>query len=116
MIPDIKEDLCIKVNNILLQYYNNSLLDETLKLKMGILYFIFNNNEYIHCPIKEVLPSGLIKFGNCTHFKPILNNFRNRQKLSTHKYRYHFNCNKNIINIIIINGYYYCKLLLVYYY
>ena len=94
--PKIKKELKRKVNLSLLEYFNNSITCKNNKEKfnLGALYFSSNNKIYIHCPIKKVSSNGLIKFGNCKHFFPLENNFRNRQKLCTHKFRYHFKCDK----------------------
>jgi hypothetical protein len=64
------------------------------KYILGVIKFLYNNKNYIHCPIKKITKKGKIKFGICKNFKTIEDTFRNRQKLCTHKFRFHYDSNK----------------------
>ena len=67
------------------------------KYYLGIIKFKYCNKTYIHCPLKYVNPvNGEIEFGVCQNFKPIENTLSNRQKLSTHKFRYHYNSDTDL--------------------
>ena len=95
-IPKINKELKTQMNNELKSFYNDfrKVDNESKKFTLGALYFDNNGKTYIHCPIKKITSKGLIKFGNCKHFIPLENTHRNRQKLCTHKFRYHYKGNK----------------------
>ena len=95
-IPKINKKLKEKVNDQLRSFYNDYYKVGNLSKKytLGVLYFENDEKTFIHCPIKKVCSNGLIKFGKCKNFIPLENNHRNRQKLCTHKFRYHFKSNK----------------------
>jgi len=95
-IPKIKKELKKKINDQLKSFHKTYYKDGNLtkKFTLGALYLNHNEKTYIHCPIKKITSKGLIKFGNCKHFIPLENTYRNRQKLCTHKFRYHFKGNK----------------------
>lgn len=58
---------------------------------LGVIKFIFNGNEYIHCPIRKVKNNGtFVKFGVCKHLDSLLNTKENRKKLSVHKFQFHY--------------------------
>ena len=69
---------------------NNKLLcrKRRNKVTLGVLKFIVADKVYIHCPIKNVLDNGEILFGICGSFHSLEDTARNRQKLSTHKFRF----------------------------
>ena len=87
VVPNISELLKIEVNNKLLCRNDK-------KKKLGVLKFTVDNKVYIHCPIENVLDNGEVSFGKCGSFYPLEDTARNRQMLSTHKFRFHYNCNK----------------------
>ena len=58
---------------------------------LGVIKFIHEGNEYIHCPIKKVKDNGNnVKFGVCKHLDSLLNTKENRKKLSIHKFQFHY--------------------------
>jgi hypothetical protein len=99
-------------NNVEPPKYSQSFIDEvdkkllkfdktisSPKYKLGVIKFSHNNKNYIHCPIKKV-ENNLIKFGICENFQSLENTAFNRQSLSIHKYRYHFNCDSEKSKIL----------------
>ena len=65
------------------------------KITLGILKFKCDNKIYIHCPLKKIKDDGKIKFGVCRNFTSLEDSLLNRQKLCTHKFRYHYGSDKN---------------------
>ena len=90
-LPIISKELKSSVKKYLLSK-NNYTGDN--KIRLGIHKFTYNTKSYIHCPIRKVTYKGKIKFGICKHFMPLEDTLRNRQKLCTHKFRFHYNSNK----------------------
>jgi hypothetical protein len=97
-LPILSKQLVVKVNNML----NNNNNDDVAKNILGIIKFTHKQKTYIHCPIESISNDGIIKFGICKHFETLENTFRNRQKLCTHKFRYHYNSNKLKSNLLIL--------------
>ena len=93
--------MIVKVNNSLIvnkketDFVNKIICnDNTTKNILGVIKFTHKQKTYIHCPIESINNDGIVKFGLCKHFQTLENTFRNRQKLCTHKFRYHYNSNK----------------------
>jgi len=95
-IPKIKKKLKKKLMNYISTYNMKE------NIVLGIHKFYYNKDCYIHCPIKKVSKSGKIKIGICKGFNCLKDSFRSRQKLSTHKYRYHFKSNKKLSKFLIL--------------
>jgi hypothetical protein len=96
-IPVYSESFINEVNSKLL---SGNCISDSKKCKakyyLGIIKFKYKNKIYIHCPIQSVNPiNGEIEFGVCPNFEPIENNVKNRQRLSSHKFRYHYNSDKD---------------------
>jgi len=103
------ERIYIKVPKInkLLKKQLNSLIHECLhkskKVSLGVIKFINNNFEYIHCPIKKINSKGIVKIGVCRHFKPLVNCKEARRKLTVHKFQYHYKSKKGRNDWLKIN-------------
>ena len=97
-IPVYSETFVNEINTKLLS--GNCISDgkkSKVKYYLGIIKFKYKNKTFIHCPIQSVnLVNGEIEFGVCQNFEPIENNVQNRQKLSSHKFRYHYNSDKDL--------------------
>jgi hypothetical protein len=87
MIEDVNFKLLSLKHNNNKNYEGNI---SSNKRNLGIIKFSYRNKTYIHCPIKNVLADGTISFGVCERFKTLENSLRNRQRLCTHKFRYHY--------------------------
>jgi len=89
-VPIIGKEIINEFNKLV---ENTKIKQKKKNISLGIIKFNHNNKEYIHCPIKKVKQNGnKIKIGVCSHFKTLENNIINRRILSSHKYRYHYNC------------------------
>ena len=94
IVPDISKELKNDFNKLV---ENIKIKQKKKNISLGIIKFIYNEKEYIHCPIKKFKNKGeKIKIGICSHFKSLENNKINRRILSAHKYQYHCNsCGNN---------------------
>jgi len=98
-LPVYSETFLNEISSKLLSNNNCSTINNKSKFKyyLGIIKFKHNNKTYIHCPIKYVNPvNGEIEFGVCPNFKVLENTLTNRQRLTTHKFRYHYNSDKKL--------------------
>ena len=96
IVPNVNKEL-IKDFNKLVE--NTIIKNKNKTISLGVIKFIHNNKDYIHCPIKKIKKNGeKIKIGICSHFKSLEDNKANRRLLSIHKYQYHFNSCGNKLN------------------
>ena len=96
-LPILSKHLVFTVNDMLIKHKeeNETISNNNIvKNVLGVIKFTHNKKTYIHCPIESISNDGIIRFGICQHFQTLENTLRNRQKLCTHKFRYHYNSNK----------------------
>ena len=97
-VPELSQSLINDVEKYILSPFyrnisSNNEINNNSKLKLGVIKFLYNGKNYIHCPILNIDTNNRIQFGICPSFKSLENTFNNRQKLCAHKYRSHFKCN-----------------------
>ena len=97
--PSIEENIIENLNEIFVKAKSS----KRKRALLGVIKFIHNGREYIHCPIKKVRKEGeIVKFGVCKHTDSFLNTAENRKKLSAHKFQYHYlskRPNSNTVNL-----------------
>jgi hypothetical protein len=65
-------------------------INKKIVIIIGIIRFSYNNENFIHCPIKKIKNNGgTIKIGRCKHFNSLLDTVENRKKLTYHKFIFH---------------------------
>ena len=85
--PTIDDSIINDLNEI----YEKAKRKKKKRALLGVIKFIYNGDEYIHCPIKKVKSNGnFVKFGVCKHLDSLLNTKENRKKMSIHKFQFHY--------------------------
>ena len=88
--PPLDENVIVELNKIFNEIKSLKTVDQK-KMSLGVIKFIHNGEHYIHCPIKHVNSNGKdVCFGVCNHFFSLVDNTKNRRKLSAHKFQYHY--------------------------
>jgi len=85
--PSINDSVINELNEI----FEKTRMKKKKRALLGVIKFIYNGDEYIHCPIRKVKSNGsFVKFGVCKHLDSLLNTKENRKKLSIHKFQFHY--------------------------
>ena len=85
--PEISKNTINDLNEI----FEKAKASRRKRSLLGVIKFIHDGREYIHCPIRKVKKGGeIVKFGICKHTNSFLNNAENRKKLSAHKFQFHY--------------------------